>query len=277
MKKEERRERMKARKKAALEENKRSVLAVYLILRLIVIALMVMSIIGKNYENTFICVLVLVLFMLPDLAERKFKFKLPSTLEIIILLFIFCAEILGELGAYFIRFAHWDTILHTLNGFVSAAFGYALVDLLNREERFSMKLAPIYLAIVAFCFSMTIGVIWEFFEFSADRIFGIDMQKDTVITSFASTMLDPTGSNIAIKVKDITDVAVNGESLGLNGYLDIGLYDTMEDLFVNFIGAVVFSVIGYFSAKRKEIGKFASRFIPTIAEDEKEKKTEDKK
>lgn len=253
-------------KSSTYARNKKSVFIVYLVLRLIVIALMVLSIIGKNYENTFICVLVLVLFMLPDFAERKLKIELPSTLEIIILLFIFCAEILGELGAYFVRFAHWDTILHTLNGFVCAAFGYALVDLLNREERFSMKLAPIYLAVVAFCFSMTIGVIWEFFEFAADRIIGLDMQKDTVVHAFSSVMLDPTNSNIPIRVKDITDVAVNGESLGLGGYLDIGLYDTMEDLFVNFIGAVMFSIIGYISAKRKEPGKFASRFIPTVAE-----------
>lgn len=270
MKREKKRVGKEAWKNSTYARNKKSVFIVYLVLRLIVIALMVLSIIGKNYENTFICALVLVLFLLPDLAERKLKIELPSTLEIIILLFIFCAEILGELGAYFVRFTHWDTILHTLNGFVCAAFGYALVDLLNREERFSMKLAPIYLAVVAFCFSMTIGVIWEFFEFAADRLIGLDMQKDTVVHSFSSVMLDPTNSNIAIRVKDITDVAVNGESLGLGGYLDIGLYDTMEDLFVNFIGAVMFSVIGYISAKRKEPGKFASRFIPTVAAQEPE-------
>lgn len=246
------------------DNNKKSVFVVYLVLRIVVIALMVLTIIDGNYENTFICVLVLVLFMLPDFIEKRLRIKLPSTLEIIILLFIFAAEILGEVGAYFVRYANWDTVLHSLNGFVCAAFGYALVDLLNREERFSMKLAPIYLAIVAFCFSMTIGVIWEFFEFGVDRFLGKDMQKDTVIHAFSSVMLDPTNSNIPIRVSDITDVAVNGQSLGLDGYLDIGLYDTMEDLFVNFIGAVVFSIVGYISARRKETGKFASRFIPVI-------------
>ena len=276
MKREKKRVIKKALKNSPYARNSRGVFIVYLVLRLIVIALMVMSIIGKNYENTFICVLVLVLFMLPDLAERKLKIELPSTLEIIILLFIFCAEILGELGAYFVRFAHWDTILHTLNGFVCAAFGYALVDLLNREEQFSMKLAPIYLAVVAFCFSMTIGVLWEFFEFGADRLLGWDMQKDTVVHSFSSVMLDPTNSNIPVRVENITDVAVNGESLGLGGYLDIGLFDTMEDLFVNFIGAVTFSIIGYVSAKKKEPSKFASRFIPTVAEPEPEPEENEK-
>ncbi len=276
MKREKKYVRKKAWRYSTYANNKKPVFIVYLMLRLIVIALMVLSIIGENYENTFICILVLLLFLIPDFIERKLKIELPSTLEIIILLFIFCAEILGELAAYFVRFSYWDTILHTLNGFVCAAFGYALVDLLNREERFSMKLAPIYLAVVAFCFSMTIGVLWEFFEFAVDRFFGGDMQKDTVIHAFSSVMLDPTNSNIPVRVKDITDVAVNGESLGLGGYLDIGLYDTMEDLFVNFIGAVIFSIIGYISAKRKEPGKFASRFIPTVSEQETENRESEK-
>ena len=73
--------------------------------------------------------------------------------------------------------------------------------------------------------------------------------------------------NIAVPVEGITDVIVNGKSLGLGGYLDIGLYDTMEDLFVNFIGAVVFSVIGYFYVKHRGKGKVARQFIPTLTED----------
>ena len=63
-------------------------------------------------------------------------------------------------------------------------------------------------------------------------------------------------------------MAVNGTDLGFDGYLDIGLYDTMEDLFVNFIGAVTFSVIGYFYIKHRGKGKLAQAFIPTLSEDE---------
>ncbi len=80
---------------------------------------------------------------------------------------------------------------------------------------------------------MTIGVLWEFFEFGMDRLFHMDMQKDTITIS--SVMLDPTNRNIPITIDNITSVAVNGQDLGFSGYLDIGLYDTMEDLFVNFI------------------------------------------
>ena len=123
-----------------------------------------------------------------------------------------------------------------------------------------------YVALVAFCFSMTVGVLWEFFEFGMDRLFLLDMQKDTVVTSITSVMLDPTNKNIPVTIDGITSVAVNGTDLGFNGYLDIGLYDTMADLFVNFIGAVVFSVIGYFYIKRRGKGKIAKAFIPTHVE-----------
>ena len=249
---------------------KRAVVAVYWILRLIVIAVMVMTVIHKDYESTFVCVLVLILFMLPRFVERNFRIELPSTLEIIILVFIFAAEILGELKSYFITYPHWDTALHTTTGFISAAFGFALVDLLNRNKPQQFKLSPVFLALVAFCFSMTVGVLWEFFEFSMDYLFHMDMQKDTVIHAFASVTLDPTNSNIPIYIDNITDVAVNGQSLGLDGYLDIGLYDTMEDLLVNFIGALTFSIFGYFYIKRRGKGRIAKAFIPTITTEDKE-------
>ena len=247
---------------------KPAVVAVYWILRLIVIGVMVMTIIHKNYESTFVCVLVLILFMLPRFVERNFRIELPSTLEIIILVFIFAAEILGELKSYFITYPHWDSMLHTTTGFISAAFGFAMVDLLNRNKPQHFKLSPVFLALVAFCFSMTVGVLWEFFEFGMDRLFHMDMQKDTVVQSITSVMLDPTNSNIPVTIDDIHSVAVNGQDLGFDGYLDIGLYDTMADLFVNFIGAVVFSTIGYFYIKHRGKGRLARAFIPTITESE---------
>ena len=192
-------------------------------------------------------------------------------MEIIILLFIFAAEILGEIQSYYTTFRGWDTILHTLNGFLCAAIGFALVDMLNRTERFSLSLSPAFMAIVAFCFSMTIGVLWEFFECAMDQFFLLDMQKDAVIHSISSVMLDPTGGNTPTIIRDIADVIVvtgSGEeiSLGLGGYLDVGILDTMKDLFVNFIGAVVFSFIGYFYVKSRGKGRFARRFIPQVVD-----------
>lgn len=248
----------------AIIRRRKSVFAVYVVLRLIVIASLVLALIRQDYESAFVCVLVLVLFMLPFFIQKNFGIRLPSALEIIILLFIFAAEILGELQSYFIQYPHWDTLLHTTNGFLCAAFGFSLIDILNRDAKIKFELSPFYVALVAFCFSMTIGVLWEFFEFSMDRLFLLDMQKDTIVHKISSVMLDPTNSNISITLDGITSVAVNGVDLGFDGYLDIGLYDTMEDLFVNFIGALVFSVSGFFYLRHQGKGHIVAAFIPTI-------------
>lgn len=250
---------------------KRTVAMVYVLLRFLVIIIAVAQFFNGNYENVFICGLTLILFLLPTIFERALKIDLPNTMEIIILLFIFAAEILGEIQSYYTTFRGWDTILHTLNDFLCAAIGFALVDMLNRTERFSLSLSPAFMAIVAFCFSMTIGVLWEFFECAMDQFFLLDMQKDAVIHSISSVMLDPTGGNTPTIIRDIADVIVvtgSGEeiSLGLGGYLDVGILDTMKDLFVNFIGAVVFSFIGYFYVKSRGKGRFARRFIPQVVD-----------
>ena len=255
----------------------KTTLTVYLVLRALIILIMVRAVLRGNYESVFLCALSLALLILPSILQKRLYITLPSTLEIVILLFIFAAEILGELASFYVRVPNWDTMLHTVNGFLCAAVGFALVDMINRNERFSLKLSPVYLAIVAFCFSMTVGVLWEFFEFAADRFLGLDMQKDTVLSAIGSVALDPTMSNKVVRVKDIADVIIvhsdgSRQTLGLGGYLDVGLFDTMKDLFVNFIGAVVFSVIGYFYVKQEGKSKFASRFIPRVPGPEEEKK-----
>lgn len=233
---------------AIIREDKRA-FAVYVVLRLIVIAVGILQFFNGNYANAALCLFTLVLFLTSAFVESNFGVRLPSTLEIIVLLFIFAAEICGELGEFYVKFAFWNTMLHTLNGFLAAAVGLSLIDLLNRSRRFDLHLSPLFVALVSFCFSMTIGVLWEFFEFGMDCFFLTDMQKDTVVHTISSVMLNPDGANTAVVLRDITDTAVNGQSLGLGGYLDLGLRDTMKDLLVNFIGAVVFSVFGYFYTK----------------------------
>ncbi len=258
----------KNKKETPIYKNK-TTLTVYLVLRGLVIFVMVRALLRREYESMFLCALSLALMVLPSIISRKLSIVLPSTLEIIILLFIFAAEILGEINSFYIRFPNWDTMLHTINGFLCAAIGFCLVDMMNREERFSFKLSPLYLAIVSFCFSMTVGVLWEFFEFGADQLLGVDMQKDTVVRAINSVMLDPTHNNVVIHIRDIADTIIvhsdgTQEALNLGGYLDVGIIDTMKDLFVNFIGAVVFSFIGFFYVKHKGKGKVANRFIPQV-------------
>ena len=254
------------KKKEPIYQNK-TTLTVYLVLRALVIFVLVRAALRRDFESVFMCGLTLVLMILPSFFSHKLNVELPTTLEVIILLFIFAAEILGELECYFITYPHWDSMLHTTTGFLCAATGFALIDILNRNSRIKFELSPIYVALAAFCFSMTVGVLWEFFEFGMDRLFHMDMQKDTVVQSITSVMLDPTNRNIPVTLDGIHSVAVNGQDLGFDGYLDIGLYDTMADLFVNFIGAVVFSAIGYFYIKQRGKGRLAKAFIPTITEE----------
>ena len=267
--------------KVAPYANKRT-LTVYLVLRALVIAVMVRAFFRGAYENMFMCGLTLVLMILPSILTKKLKIYLPSALEIVILCFIFAAEILGEISSFYINVPHWDTMLHTINGFLCAAVGFALVDLFNRDERFTFKLSPLFLAVVAFCFSMTIGVLWEFFEFSADHFFATDMQKDTIVHQINTVELDETRTNKVVKIKNIDDVIIvhtdgSEESLGLGGYLDIGIIDTMKDLFVNFIGAVVFSILGFIYVKTRGKGKIASSFIPRVEMNDRSLGEEEKK
>lgn len=258
-----------------LHENKRT-FVVYTGLRLLVIIMMLLQIFNHNYEQVFLCALTLVLMIMPSVVQVTFKMEFPSTLEIIILFFIFAAEILGEIASFYIHFLYWDTILHTLSGFLCAALGLSLVEILNRDERLKFKLSPLFMAIVAFCFSMTIGVLWEFFEFGMDSFFNLDMQKDTVITSISSTYIDPTHSNKRIPISGIEEVLINGDDLGVDGYLDIGLIDTMEDLLVNFIGAFTFAVLGFIYARHKD-KRLMDNLVPTAMKADKYKKIEEEK
>ena len=233
---------------------------VYIILRLSVIVIGVRQFFLGNYNGVFMCVLTLILFLLPTFINKRFNIVLPNTLEIIILLFIYSAEILGEVNSYYLTVPHWDTILHTLNGFIMAGIGFALIDILNKSDKVAVSLSPVFVALSAFCFSMTTGVVWEFFEYGMDVVFQSDMQKDTIIPAVSSVLFNPTGANQAITIP-IESVVINGDEWPYGGYVDIGLHDTMKDLIVNFVGAVVFSILGvlYLSGK----SRFAGRFIPT--------------
>lgn len=252
-------------KKKYYETNKKSI-AVYLILRLLVVISMVFQILMGNFENVFMCIFTLLLFTIPTIISEKFKIGLPSLLEAIIYIFIFSATILGEINNFYGIIPFWDTLLHTLNGFLCAGIGFSLVDLLNQNSK-SINLSPIYVVIVAFCFSMTIGILWEFYEFTSDSIFRTDMQKDRIVQSISSVELNSNEKNIPIKVNDIEKTQIYSKDGTIttieNGYLDIGIIDTMKDLFVNFVGAIIFSFIGFLYVKNRERYKFTENFIPT--------------
>ena len=244
-------------------KEQRGVFILYSILRLLVVLIFIRTIILHNYEASITCLLVLALFFVPTLLEETLKIKIPALLEGIIYCFIFAAEILGELGHFYTQFPIWDTMLHTLNGFLFAAVGFSTVELLNRTSK-NIKLSPLYLTMVAFCFSMTIGVLWEFFECGADIFLHQDMQKDFIVDHFQSVTLDPTHSQEVIRVEDITGTVIHSASGDFTidgGYLDIGILDTMKDLLVNFIGAIVFCSFGFAFLKYGEKRKVATSVV----------------
>lgn len=242
-------------------------LGIFVFFRVLTLLTLIRAAYIGNYEHILLCVLTLLLISMPSILERVLKIRLPTTMEVIILCFVFAAEILGEVNHYYILVPGWDTALHTLNGFLCAAVGFALVDMLNRSKRTSLNLSPIYLALTAFCFSMTVGVLWEFIEFAADQIFLLDMQKDYIITEFSSSKMGSVVGSDVITVGNITETIItteDGQKICINGYLDIGLIDTMKDLLVNFVGAVFFSIIGFVFLKHSKKGKIASQFIPKV-------------
>ena len=244
-----------------MKESKASFI-VFTVLRVLILAIIVRSIIIGNYEGTATCILTLLLLLVPAFLEGALRVSIPPLFESIIYCFIFSANILGELAHFYAKIPIWDTLLHTLNGFLFAAVGFATVDLLNRNSK-HVKLSPLYLTLVAFCVSMTVGVLWEFFECGMDLIFGTDMQKDFIVTTINSCELDPAHNQTVISVKDIVSTQIHtasGEVVNVEGgYLDIGILDSMKDLFVNFIGAIVFCIFGFIYEKSES--KKASKLV----------------
>lgn len=253
--------------KKIIKESSKKTLAVYLIIRILILTCLILQIIHKNWSNAFLCLLTLILITLPFVIEKTFKLKLPTLLETIIIIFIFSAEILGEINNFFNIFKHWDTMLHTINGFICAGVGFSLVELLHKNSK-KIKLSPSYLLLVSFTFSMTIGVIWEFCEYGMDKIFLTDAQKDTQITEISSVYLNEEGKNTSIILKDIEytiiyskDEEGNSIETRIGGYLDIGINDTMKDLMVNFLGAIIFNLLAYLYIKDQEKWHFIEGFI----------------
>ena len=267
---------MKKTKLSALAEHikqNKVAFAVYAILRLLVILVLIRCIFIGKWESVFVCALTLFLFLIPPFVEEKFSIKLPTALEITVYIFVFSAEILGEISSFYIKYPIWDSLLHTTSGFIFAAFGFCLLDLLNRNKK--VNFTPLTLTLMAFCFSMTIGVMWEFFEFFADRFMSYDMQKDVIVDSIFSVTFDETLQNKAFPLTDITKTTLtlgDGSTFSFDGYLDIGIIDTMKDLFVNFIGAVVFCTCGYFYIVHRgsnRTRKIVESFVPTVKKEEK--------
>lgn len=175
-----------------------------------------------DYVLMFIqCVLGIIAFFIPSIITKKFKIEIPSNMYIVYVVFLYAAIFLGEVGNFFYKVPHWDIILHTFSGAMLGALGFSVVNIFNKDENISVKLSPAFVALFAFEFAITLGVIWEIYEFTFDGLLGVNMQK------FA--------------LEDGTQLIGRA-----------ALADTMEDLIVDAVGAFTMAVVGYISLKYKK-------------------------
>lgn len=236
--------------KQLLKPGGRFGIGIYCLLNLFVTIAALVSVFQGDGKHLMTCFKIMIMFLIPWLIEWKFKIELSSIFILIIHVFMYAAVILGELDSYYLKYPYWDTILHAISGFLSACAGFMLVHLIGEQkQKLKLWIKPIYIVVFAFCLSMTVGVMWEFYEFGMDNLCNRDMQKDTIIHTIKSVKLNQENHSLTI-LNDVSNVTVNGQDYDLGGYLDIGLYDTMGDLFINLGGALLCCVIGYFALKK---------------------------
>ena len=242
--------------------------AVFVCLWLSTLAVLVSGVLDGRWDRVFTGALCLTLFLIPPVIERSFSLQFPAALEISAYLFVFCAGVFGEIGDFYLRFPAFDSILHAANGFLFAGFGFCLFSLFEKKCAVRALPSPAYQSFTAFCFSGTVGVFWEIFEFCADRFLYTDMQKDTLLTSIRSVLIAGQDGGM-LRVENITQVEIgtaDGASYTLPAYLDVGLFDTVKDLAVNLWGALAFCLIGYLYLKRRRMAIVAA-FIPRVRDD----------
>ncbi len=206
--------------------------------RVLLVLIFIRGWIIGDHSQDFLIIITFILTYFPSILSKKFGVYLPKRLQLIITLFIFAAQILGEIGDFYEKISWWDTMLHTISGIVLGLVGFLFVYLLNEKGNINVNLSSKFVIIFAFCFALTMGVFWEFFEFGADRLFGYNMQK----------------------------FRMPGQD---------GLVDTMNDLIVDAIGAIVACIGGYIYIKRKKDVLFNDYFDEWF-ESERIKNTEKK-
>lgn len=162
-----------------------------------------------------------IVLFLPSRIEKKLSINIPNQMEIVYFIFLFCAIILGEVQNFYYRIPFWDMILHGFSAAMFGALGFIVVSYLNDTEKMDLVLSPFFVAMFAFCFAMTIGTVWEIYEFSADALLGTNMQK-----------------------------FITAENEVLVGHA--ALVDTMKDLMVNTVGALLTTTWGYFTMKKRD-------------------------
>lgn len=189
-------------------------------------------------ENMLICIMTSFLLFSPWLAERLLKVSFPPVLKLLFMLLIMGGPVFGKIYKFYYIVPLWDKSLHVSSGFLFAVIGAVLPDVLdsgNKNHSHALKVVS------ALSFTLAIAAVWEFYEYAMDKFFGMDMQQDTIVTGINSYLLG-TEKGVTGSLSDIHSVVVDGVELNINGYLDIGLIDTMQDMLVCTLGGICYCV-----------------------------------
>lgn len=170
--------------------------------------------------------------------REKFKIVIPTIMELGILIFLYLSIFLGEIRNFYYKIPIWDSILHFTSGLGIGAVGFSLINILNKSNKTHLSLSPIFVAFFALCFSMAIGMIWEIYEFTMDSIFSMNMQKYMPESWQAMSEAE----KLAF---------ANGHSFETLAF-KYGVIDTMKDIILDFFGALIMSVVGFFILKFKK-------------------------
>lgn len=183
----------------------------------------------------FYCLATVAFVALPLIMSILFRWKMNLFFYLLFTFYTF-GPLLGAVYNFYYYTSWWDILLHLLAGTVFAVVGAQLSYVLNRQNKTSYLFAAVFGVIL----SIAIAVVWEIFEYSSDVFLHSDMQADTVIDAIYTKINRTDG--LADVYENITATQVNGQSMGINGYLDIGLIDTMHDMIIETAGALVFLV-----------------------------------
>ena len=166
------------------------------------------------------CALGLAVMMIPTLITHRFKLIVPGVMCILYYVFLYCAIFLGEIFSFYYRIPVWDSLLHAMSAAMLSTLGFILVDWLNKDEHVKLSMNPIFVSLFAFSFALMIGTLWEIYEFSFDSILGLNMQK--------------------ARLEDGTPLIGNA-----------ALTDTMKDLIIDALAALMVAIVGLFTNLKK--------------------------
>lgn len=246
----------------------RTALFVYLLVNAITLYFAVVSIISSNLGNFILCLVSICLYTLPTVIPIIFKMYVPPLFRGILYIFILSSQTLGELAHFYLFIPHWDTGLHILSGFLCAAYGLALVYILNRDKKIELNI--FFLLLASMGITMLIAAGWEIFEFIMDYFGLFDMQKDYIVSHISTVKLGIDSHGAPTKIVGITRTIIesaDGTSTVIDGgYLDIGIIDSMKDLINNFLGGIAFCILAYLALKKHKPIKLLSQLIITPAE-----------